>query len=148
MVCHCSMLANDPSVQPEKKCTSLGKRRPYAKLRAIHPPSLCAQVLTLAATRRGSFPSLKVVCQPTSGRKEDAIIDLTWAVSRASLVGSRIVIPPNTRGRGILEGASPETLGGCSVVRCLFREWLGGGGNWDAIHQCTIVGGCPPIKIG
>ena len=75
MVCHCSMLANDPSVQPEKKCTSLGKRRPYAKLRAIHPPSLCAQVLTLAATRRGSFPSLKVVCQPTSGQKEDAIID-------------------------------------------------------------------------
>ena len=90
MVCHCSLLANDPSVQPEKKCTSLGKRRPCAKLREIHPPSLCAQVLMLAATRRGSFPSLKVVCQPTSGRKEDAILDLTWAVGRASLVGSRI----------------------------------------------------------
>ena len=40
------------------------------------------------------------------------------------------MIPPDTRGGGVLEGASPETLGCCSVVQCLFQERLGGGGSW------------------
>ena len=126
MVCHCSRLASDPSVPPEKKCMSSGRSRPCARLRATRPPSPCAQVLTLAVIGRGSLPSLKVVCQPISGCEEDSTLDLTRAIGQASLVGSRIVIPSGARGGGVLEGASSVTLGSCSVVRYLF--WPGGGG--------------------
>lgn len=44
-----------------------------------------------------------------------------------SPAGSRIVIPPKGRGGMVCRGASPETLGWCSVVHCLLREWPGGG---------------------
>ena len=129
MVCHCSWLANDPSVPPEKKYTSSGRRRLYAKLRAIHPPSPYTQVLTLAVIGRGSFPSLKVVCQPISDQKEDTTLDPILAVGWASPVGFQIVILLDTQGGGVLEGASPETLGGCLIVHCLFRERPGEGGR-------------------
>ena len=129
MVCYCSWLANDPSVPPKKKCTSSGKRRPCAKLWAIRPPSPCAQVLMLAVTRKGSFSSLKVICQPIYGQEKDVMLDSTWAVGPVSLVGSQILIPPDTRGGEVLKRASPETLGGCSVMHCLFRERLRGGGG-------------------
>ena len=113
---------------PEKKCMSLDRSRPCARLHATHPPSPCAQVLTLAVIGRGSLSSLKVVCQPTSGCEEDSTLDPTRVVGRASLVGSRIVIPSDARGGEVLEGASSVTLGSCSVVRCLFRPGGGGGG--------------------
>lgn len=122
IVCHCNRTARDPSVLPEKKCTSSGSRRPCTKLWAICPPSLCAQVLTLTIIGRGSFPSLKMVCQPTFGREEDATLDPTCAVVQASPTGSRMTIPSNTQGGGVFGGASPEPLGGWSVMRCLFRE--------------------------
>ena len=78
---------------------------------------------------RGSFPSLKMVCQPTSGRKEDSTLDPTCAVGRASLVGSRMTIPLDARGGGVFGGASPEPLGVWSIVRCLFWERTEGGGE-------------------
>ena len=51
------------------------------------------------------------------------------------LVGSRIVIQLDSQGGGVFEGASLETLGGCSVVR-------GGGGGvrllpWGC-YCCTV----------
>lgn len=129
IVCHYNRAARDPLVPLEKKCTSSGCRRPCAKLRAIHPPSSYAQVLTLAVTGRGSFPSLKTVCQPTSGWEEEATLDPTYAVDRASPTGFRMTIPPNAWRGEVFRGASPEPLGSWLVVRCLFREWVGGGGR-------------------
>lgn len=134
MVCHCSRLANDPSVPLEKKCTSSGSRRSYVKLCAIRPPSPCTQVLTLTVTGKGSLPSLKVVCQPTSSGEEDATLKPTWAVGWMLPVGSRIVIPPRAREGGFLEGGSPRTLGGCSKVHCLFwAQATGGGGGMGVL---------------
>ena len=136
MVCHCSLLANDSSIRLKKKWTSSGNRRPCTKLWATRPSSLCAYVLTLANTSSGSLPSLKVVCQPTLGREEDAILVPTWVASREPPVGSQIVIPQDTR-VGVLEGASLETLGGCSAIRCLFLvQPAGGGGVWSLPWGC------------
>ena len=75
------------------------------------------------------MPSLKVICQPTSGWKEDATLELTWAVGRMSPAGFQIVIPPGAWEGGVLEGGSLETLGGCSEVRCLFWVRAAGGGG-------------------
>ena len=59
-------------------------------------------------------------CQLASDREKDATLVPTWAIS------SQTVIPPNTRG-GVLKGASLKPAGGCSAVRCLFRERPRGG---------------------
>ena len=76
----------------------------------------------MAGTGRGLLQSLKVACQLASDEEEDAMLIPTWAV------GSRSGIPLDTRG-GVLEGASPEPVGSCSVVRCLFQERPGGAGG-------------------
>ena len=120
IVCHCNRAARDLSMLPKKKCTSSGSKRLCAKFWEICPSLPCAQVLTLTVTGRGSFSSLKMVCQPTSGRKEDSTLDPTCAVGRASLVGSRMTIPLDARGGGVFGGASPEPLGVWSIVRCFF----------------------------
>ena len=122
IVCDCNWAAMDPSVPPEKKCTSSSSKRPYAKLRAIRPPSPYAQVLTLAVMGRGSFPSLKMVCQPTSSREEDATLDPTCAVGWVSPTSSWMTIPLDAQGGGVFRGASPEPLGCWSVVPYLFQE--------------------------
>ena len=51
---------------------------------------------------------------------------MQWGENRER--GFLITIPPDARG-GVLEDASPELAGGCSVVHFLFQEWLGGGGG-------------------
>ena len=103
MVCHCSRLASNSSVPSEKKWTSSCSKRPCTKLWATRPPLPWAHVLTLANAGRGFLPSLKVVCQPTSGREEDATFVLTWVVGQEAPAGSRIMIPPDAR-----EGSSKE----------------------------------------
>ena len=103
MVCHCSRLASNSSVPSEKKWTSSCSKRPCTKLWATRPLLPWAHVLTLANAGRGFLPSLKVVCQPTSGREEDATFVLTWVVGQEAPAGSRIMIPPDAR-----EGSSKE----------------------------------------
>ena len=103
MVCHCSRLANNSSILSEKKRTSSCSRRPCTKLWVTHPLLPWAYVLTLANASKGFLSSLKVVCQPTSGREEDATFVLTWAISQEAPAGSQIMIPPDAR-----EGSSEE----------------------------------------
>lgn len=96
----------------------------------IRPPSPYAQVLTLAVTGRGSFPSLKMVYQPTSEGEDDATLDSTCAAERVPPTSSRMTMPPDARGGGVFEQASPKTLGSWSVVRYLLRvhaRGVGGG---------------------
>lgn len=126
LVCHRNQVATDPSVLPKKKCTSSISRRPCTKLRVTPPPSPCVQVLTLAFMGRGPFLSLKVVCQPTFSREEDTTLDPTFAVGRASPVGFRMTILPDTRGGEVFGGALTKPLGGWSVMRYLLRDRLGG----------------------
>lgn len=142
MVCHYSWLANDSSSPPNKKCLSLGRRRPCAKLHTTLPLSPPAQVRTLAIMGRGSLSSLKIVYQPTSGCEEDATLDSTKVVGQAPATGSRMVILLDTRGGGILEGASFVAFGYCLVVCCLFQERSKGGGGGVGLLPCCYCCCC------
>ena len=98
--------AKDSLVLLEKKCISSGSARPCAKLQATRPPSPQAQVLTLAITGRGSFPSLKIVCQPASGWEKDATLDPAYMAEQALPASSLMTMPPDVRGGGVFKGAS------------------------------------------
>lgn len=52
-----------------------------------------------------------------------------------------MVIPLEARG-GVLDGMSHKPAMGCSVVRCLFREWLEGvgGGGVRSLPWVLVVG--------
>lgn len=75
------------------------------------------QFLTLEVTRRGSLSSLKIVCHPTTGGKEeDAILDPTCTVGHALLVGSPVTMAAGVKAGEVLGGVSSSLLWGWLVV--------------------------------
>ena len=147
IVCHCNRVAKDSSVLLKKKCMSLGSWRLCPRLRSTRPPSSWAQLLKLVVIGRGSFLSLKNVCNPTATREEeDATLDPTRTVGRAPLVGSWITMPPDA-GVGVLREVSPDSLGGWLAVRCLFRVRVARGGWFLPCVCCCYVIGPVPSRI-
>ena len=105
----------------------------------MQPPSPWAQVLTLVFTGKGSFPSLKMVYQPTSWQEEDATLDPTCMANRMLLASSWMTMPLDVRGGGFFGGAF-KTFGGWLVVHCLLQVWVGeGGGKSDPYLRFVVV---------
>ena len=139
IVCHWSLLPMDSSVPSVKALTSSGRRRPWAKLWTMRPPSPFSHTRTLASARRGIPSSSKLGCHADTGREEDATCVPTWAE------GSWIVTPLDGWG-GVRVWASLGLANIYSVVRGILRVRAGGGGGgrggWTVGVWPSPWGGC------
>ena len=134
IVCHWSLLPMDSSVPFAKALTSSGKRRPWAKLWAMRPPSPFSHTRMLASAERGMPSNSKLGCHADTGREEDATCVSTWAG------GSWMVTPLDGWGR-VRVWASSGLVDVCFVARGLLRDRAGGGGG-GGVWLCPWGGYC------
>ena len=121
IVCHWSLLLMDSLVPSAKALTSLGKRRSWAKVWAMRPPSPFSHTRMQVSAGKGMPSNLKLGCHVDTGRVEDATCISTWA-------GGLWMVTPLDGWGGVQVWASQGLADVCSLAHGLLWGRAGGEG--------------------
>lgn len=109
MVCH----YNNSLIAPTSKVVNvLGQLKSPPKAPSNPPTITLGPVPYVGGHKSGSFPSMKVVCHLAAREKEEATLDLTCMVGRASPTGSWITTTVMVEVGGVLRGVPSGLLEG------------------------------------